>query len=51
MLISIFGHAFVVTGMVSASFVYYQEINRWVEELKNLGVPQPIVEERPTLDN
>jgi hypothetical protein len=51
MLISISGHAFVVTGMLSASFVYYQEINRWVEELKNLGVPQPIIEERPTLDN
>jgi hypothetical protein len=51
MLISIFGHAFVVTGMLSASFVYYQEINRWVEELKSLGVPQPIVEERPTLEN
>ena len=51
MMISIFGNAFVTTGMLSASFVYYQEIIRWVEELKELGVPQPIAEERPTLDN
>ena len=51
MMISIFGHAFVTTGLLSASFVYYQEINRWVEELKALGTPQPIIEERPTLDN
>ena len=50
MLISILGHAFVTTGMLSASFVYYQDINRWVEELKAMGVPQPIAEERPTID-
>lgn len=50
MLISILGNAFVTTGILSASFVYYQEINRWVEELKALGTPQSIIEERPTLD-
>jgi len=50
MVISILGHAFVTTGMLSASFVYYQDINRWVEELKALGAPRPIIEERPTLD-
>jgi hypothetical protein len=50
MLISIIGHAFVTTGMLSASFVYYQDITRWVEELKTLGVPRPMMEERPTLD-
>jgi hypothetical protein len=50
MLISILGNAFVTTGILSASFVYYQEINRWVEELKALGTPQAIIEERPTLD-
>ncbi len=50
MLISILGNAFVTTGMLSASFVYYQEIYRWVEELKALGTPRPIAEERPTLD-
>jgi hypothetical protein len=51
MLISILGHAFVTTGMLSASFVYYQDINRWVEELKALGAPRPIAEERPAIDN
>ena len=50
MVISIIGHAFVTTGMLSASFVYYQDITRWVDELKAMGVPQPIVEERPTID-
>ena len=51
MMISIIGHAFVTTGMLSASFIYYQDITRWVEELKTLGAPQPIIEERPTIDN
>jgi hypothetical protein len=50
MLISIIGHAFVTTGMLSASFVYYQDITRWVDELKAMGVPQQIVEERSTID-
>ena len=50
MLISILGNAFVTTGILSASFVYYQEINRWVEELKAIGTTQSIIEERPTLD-
>ncbi len=50
MLISIIGHAFVTTGMLSASFVYYQDINRWSEEIQSLGLLQPIVEERSTLE-
>ncbi len=50
MLISIVGHAFVTTGMLSASFVYYREINRWVEEIKALGTNQNTVEERPSLE-
>lgn len=50
MVISILGHAFVTTGMLAASFVYYQDITRWVEELKTLGVPRPMMEERPTID-
>lgn len=33
MLISILGHGFVTTGMLAASFVYYQEMDRWVSEL------------------
>ncbi len=51
MLISIIGHAFVTTGMLSASFIYYQDMNRWMEELQALGLPKQIVEERPTLEN
>ncbi len=50
MLISIIGHAFVTTGMLSASFIYYQDMNRWMEELQALGLPKRIVEERPTLE-
>ena len=50
MLISVIGHAFVTTGMLSASFVYYQDMNRWSEEIQSLGLPQLIVEERPTIE-
>jgi len=50
MLISIIGHAFVTTGMLSASFVYYQDMNRWSEEIQSLSLPQPIVEERSTIE-
>ena len=50
MLISVIGHAFVTTGMLSASFVYYQDMNRWSEEIQSLSLPQPIVEERPTIE-
>jgi hypothetical protein len=50
MMISIIGHAFVTTGMLAASFVYYQEMTRWVEEIMQIGKIQPIPEERPTLE-
>jgi len=30
--------------------VFYQDMNRWVEELQALGVPKPIGEERPTIE-
>ena len=50
MLISVIGHAFVTTGMLSASFVYYQDMNRWSEEIQSLGLPQPIVEDRSTIE-
>ncbi len=50
MLISVIGHAFVTTGMLSASFVYYQDMNRWSEEIQSLSLPQPIVEERSTIE-
>ncbi len=50
MLISILGHAFITTGMLSASFVYYQDVNRWVDELQALGVARQIIDEKPTLE-
>jgi hypothetical protein len=50
MLISILGHAFVTTGMLSASFVYYQDMNRWSDEIQALGLPKPIIEERSTIE-
>lgn len=50
LLISIIGHAFVTTGMLAASFLYYQDMIRWVDELQALSAPKSIVEERPTLE-
>jgi hypothetical protein len=35
-LIGIFGHAFVFTGLLSASFIYYQLGDKWVQEVLNL---------------
>jgi hypothetical protein len=31
--ISVVGHAFVVTGLVTASFVYYRDTSRWLQRL------------------
>ena len=50
MMISIIGHAFVATSMLAASFVYYQDMVRWAEELQVLSAPAPIVEERTTIE-
>ena len=50
MMISIIGHAFVTTGMLAASFVYYQEMVRWFEELQLIGKPQLADEKRPTIE-
>jgi hypothetical protein len=49
MMISIIGHAFVTTGMLAASFVYYQDMIRWVDEVQALSLTRPFIEERPTL--
>ena len=50
MVISIIGHAFVTTSMLAASFVYYQDMIRWFEELNLISKPQLIEEERPTIE-
>ena len=31
--IGVLGHAFVVTGLVAASFVYYRDANRWLQRI------------------
>ena len=31
--VSVIGHAFVVTGLVAASFVYYRDANRWLHRV------------------
>jgi len=50
MVISVIGHAFVTTGMLAASFVYYQDVVRWFDEVQELSKPQPVEEERPTIE-
>jgi hypothetical protein len=50
MLISIIGHAFVTTGMLASSFVYYQEMTRWFEEIQDIGKSKGVLEERPTIE-
>ena len=32
-LIGVFGHGFIVTGLLSASFIYYQQAKNWVDEV------------------
>jgi hypothetical protein len=31
MLVGIFGHAFVTTALLAASFIYYRDMNAWLE--------------------
>jgi len=50
LMISIIGHAFVTTSMLAASFLYYQEMIRWFEDLQLIGKLQPIEEERQTIE-
>jgi len=35
-LIGIFGHGFVFTGLLSASFIYYQQSDKWMQEVLNI---------------
>jgi hypothetical protein len=36
LLVGIFGHAFVTTGLVASSFVYYRDAIRWIREMVKL---------------
>ncbi|MBS1250750.1 MAG: hypothetical protein MAG431_02346 [Chloroflexi bacterium] len=46
MLISIFGHAFVSTGALAASFVYYNDMTHWAQEM--LSLREAYLEEKET---
>ncbi|MBU1662912.1 MAG: hypothetical protein KKD28_15750 [Chloroflexi bacterium] len=35
MLVGLMGHAFVTTGLLAASFIYYRDAGQWVQSLKN----------------
>jgi hypothetical protein len=37
MLVSLAGHAFVNTGLLSASFIYYREADHWIRGLQNIN--------------
>jgi hypothetical protein len=36
MLVGLAGHAFVTTGLLSASFIYYRDADRWIRSLQNI---------------
>ena len=44
-LVGIFGHAFIATGLLSATFIYYRNADRWVQRVhahwSQLSSPQP----------
>jgi hypothetical protein len=33
LLLGIFGHAFITTALLAASFIYYRDMNAWLETL------------------
>jgi hypothetical protein len=41
MLIGIAGHAFVATGVLAASFVYYDRADHWIKSLQNQNIHLP----------
>jgi hypothetical protein len=45
MLLGLAGHAFVSTGLLSTSFVYYREADQWVMTLKNRSLADPVPHE------
>ena len=40
-LVGIAGHAFVTTGLLAASFVYYRDAMRWVQEFLQRKLVSP----------
>ena len=47
MLLSVFGHAFISTGALAASFVYYNDIAQWAQKMRELQ--KELVEENKTV--
>lgn len=39
MVVGILGHAFVSTGLLAASFIYYRDVNQWQQKTLGLAVP------------
>jgi hypothetical protein len=42
MLVGVAGHAFVTTGLLAASFVYYRDADRWVQSILAKMVKRPV---------
>lgn len=47
MLVGVAGHAFVTTGLLAASFVYYRDADRWVQSILAKMVKQPVQQNPP----
>jgi len=41
-LIGLAGHAFVATGLISASFIYYHDTRQWIGQLAEQPQPDEI---------
>jgi hypothetical protein len=37
LLIGILGHAFITTGLLASSFVYYRDALRWMQDMVKIG--------------
>ncbi len=47
MLVGLAGHAFVTTGLLSASFIYYRDADEWIRSLQNLNSQETSVQTNP----
>jgi hypothetical protein len=39
MFIGVAGHAFVATGFLAASFIYYDQADKWIKSMQNQNIP------------
>jgi len=47
MLVGVAGHAFITSGLLAASFVYYRDADRWVQSMLAKMVKQPVKQNPP----